>query len=130
VAPVRLNRRPTGLDTLLSRSCGGWGRSRPHYAHRVLRRSLVVAFAAAALFGCGEDAERSGVLDPAFVLNAPGEGQAIVKVDSEAEGDRVCDEAKLGDYDELQGIDELIIKSPDADQGRNDDGTRCELSVK
>ncbi len=87
----------------------------------------MVALAAAALFGCGEDAERSGVLDPAFVLNAPAEGQALVKVESDAEGDRVCDEAKLGDYEELRGIDELIIKPPDADQGRNDDGTVCTL---
>ncbi len=96
----------------------------------MLRRSLAIAFALVVLSGCGEDAERSGVLDPRFVLNAPDKGQAIVKVESEAEGDRVCDEAKLGDYDELQDIEELIIKPPDADQGRNADGTRCELSVK
>ena len=69
------------------------------------------------------------MLDPAFVLNAPDKGQAIVKVESEAEGDRVCDEAKLGDYDELQEIEELIIKPPDADQGRNADGTRLHVSL-
>ncbi len=96
----------------------------------MLRRSLAVVFAAALLSGCGEDAERSGVQNPAFVLNAPAKGQAIVKVDSETEGDRVCDEAKLGNYEELQEIEELIVKPPDADQGRNADGTRCELSVK
>jgi hypothetical protein len=93
----------------------------------VVRRSLVIVFAAALLSGCGEDAERSGVLEPGFVLNAPERGQAIVKVDSEAEGDRVCDEAQLGDYEELEGIELLIVKPPDADQGRNPDGTRCTL---
>ena len=91
------------------------------------RRSLAVVFVAALLSGCGEDAERSGVENPAFVLNAPGKGQAIVKVESETEGDRVCDEAKLGNYEELQGIKELIFKPPDADQGRNADGSVCEL---
>ena len=94
----------------------------------MLRRSLVVVFAAVLLAGCGEDAERSGVVDPAFALNTPGKGQAIVKVESEAEADRVCDEAKLGDYEALEGIELLIVKPPDADQGRNADGTQCELS--
>jgi hypothetical protein len=94
----------------------------------VLQWSLVVVLAATALAGCGEDAERSGVVDPRFVLNAPEPGQAIVKVESEEEGDRVCDEAQLGDYDELQGIDLLVVKPPDADQGRNGDGTQCALS--
>jgi len=50
-----------------------------------------------------------------------------VKVESETEGDRVCDEAKLGNYEELQGMTELIVKPPDADQGRNADGSVCEL---
>lgn len=94
----------------------------------MLQRFVVIVFAIAALSGCGEDAERSGVVDPRFMLNAPERGQAIVKVESEEEGDRVCDEAQLGDYDELQGIDLLVVKPPDADQGRNGEGTRCALT--
>ena len=103
---------------------------RQGYAPGVRRGWMPLTVVAALLAGCGEDAERSGVLDPRFVLNAPERGQAIVKVDSEAEGDRVCDEAQLGDYDELQGIEQLIIKPPDADQGRNGDGTQCMLPAQ
>ena len=50
-----------------------------------------------------------------------------MRVKSDVEGDRICDEAKLGDFDELAGVTELIIKPPDADQGRNTDGSRCAL---
>jgi hypothetical protein len=94
------------------------------------RRWILLLLATALLAGCGEDAERSGVVDPRFVLEAPERGQAIVKVESDEEGDRVCDEAQLGDYEELEGVDLLVIKPPDADQGRNGDGTQCKLSGK
>ena len=46
---------------------------------------------------------------------------------SDLEGDRVCDQAQLGDFDELEGVTQLIIKPPDADQGRNTDGSKCAL---
>ena len=53
-----------------------------------------------------------------------------MRVDSDEDGDRVCDQAKLGDFDELADVTTLIIKPPDADQGRNANGDRCALTGK
>ena len=100
------------------------------YALRLRSRLILILVVVAVLAGCSEDAERGGVVEPRFVLGAPEAGQAIVRVDSAAEGDRVCDQAQLGDYDELQGIERLVIKPPDADQGRNGDGTQCLLPAQ
>jgi hypothetical protein len=78
--------------------------------------------------GCGDSGEPgSGGLHPRFLVDVPAAGQAIVRVKSDLEGDRVCDQAQLGDFDELAGVTQLIIKPPDADQGRNMDGSKCAL---
>ena len=50
-----------------------------------------------------------------------------MRVESDGDADRVCDAAKLDEYRELDKIRLLIVKPPSADQGRNSDGTRCEL---
>jgi hypothetical protein len=73
--------------------------------------------------GCGG----SDDIDPHFLVNVPHRGEAIVKVRSNSDADRVCDTAKLAEYHELDGVRLLIIKPPSADQGRNSDGIHCEL---
>ena len=75
----------------------------------------------------GDAAGGSDELDPQFLVNVPQPGQAIVRVESDGDADRVCDAAKLDEYRELDKIRLLIVKPPSADQGRNSDGTRCEL---
>jgi hypothetical protein len=87
------------------------------------------------LAGCGSektgDAAGGGdELDPTFLVNVPHQGQAIVRVGSDGDADRVCDAAKLDEYRELDGVRVLIVKAPSADQGRNSDGERCELPAQ
>ncbi len=90
---------------------------------RIRRPATLLALLVALVAGCGGGDD----INPHFLVNAPHRGEAIVKVRSNGDADRVCDAAKLAEYHQLDGIRLLIVKPPSADQGRNSDGTHCEL---